>query len=103
MHDFYLGVCALVEQTNYMPNFLGLVVCNGDEIGPCLKPYQLKILCENSIRSKKKRGEGAFRSHFWYCWKVFKSIGFHRGDFVNFKPKVYRYWIFNIFFHWNFN
>jgi len=30
-------------------------MCNGDGTRPCLKPYQLKILCENSIRSKKKK------------------------------------------------
>jgi hypothetical protein len=30
-------MCALVAQINYMFLFMGLVVCNGDGIKPCLK------------------------------------------------------------------
>jgi hypothetical protein len=42
-------------------------VCNGDGTGPCLKPYQLKILCENSIRSKKKK---KVREHLGHTFDI---------------------------------
>ncbi len=39
LHNLYLELCALVEQTNITPKQnLGVNVCNGDGSKPCFKP-----------------------------------------------------------------
>jgi len=46
LYDFYLELCALVEQINITFLFLGLIVWNGDESKLGLKLNQVLILCE---------------------------------------------------------
>ncbi len=41
IHNLYLELCAVVEQTNTTPKKICLVVCNGDGTGTGLKPDQL--------------------------------------------------------------
>jgi len=39
LHNFYLELCPLVEQTNITPKKnLGIIMCSGDRSKPCLKP-----------------------------------------------------------------
>ncbi len=45
-------MCVLIEQINYILFFWGgLVMCNEDETGPCLKLKMLQILCEENVQA----------------------------------------------------